>query len=186
MKTIPAGLLTLLALPLLLLPMASWASDDDPLKCTSLSPRITSIAFTDGHTTPYDSQGAGGAPEGFDPVPLGITTINIPGGTTSCLVAELSVHSLTAFGIGDQLAVYQVRVDGNPMIGHTTWCSTSGGVNFPCLTMDNSSPVGIASHAYRLYYAGCSRQYRTIDVRFAGCCRGLGAYTGGILTLHHR
>jgi len=189
MKTKSLRIVGLLAISILLVPAVVWAStvaqasDDPPQLCTNLVTKITSVAATDGHTTPYDSQGAGGAPEGFDPMPLLETDVTIGGRTPSCLVAQLSAHSFTGYGFGDQFAVYQVNVDGLPMIGHTTGCSTSGGVNFACLLFDNTN--GAAGHSYH-FYIPINPGTHHVEVLYAGCCNGLGAYTAGILTLYHK
>jgi hypothetical protein len=159
------------------------AGEDSPLSCSSLVTKITSAQDTDGHLTPYDSQGAGGALEGFDPTPLIETDVTIGGRTPSCLVAQFSAHHFTGGGFGDQFAMYQVNVDGLPMIGHTTACSTSQGVNFNCLLFDNTN--GAAGNSYH-FYIPINPGTHNVEVLYAGCCSGLGAYTGGILTLYHK
>ena len=155
--------------------------------CSGPAPRVTIVSDTDGHTTPYDVAGANGAPAGFDPTPLLSTTVNVGGTMPSCMTAELSVHTLTAFGIGDRQAVFEVTVDGVPMIGHTTWCVNNMGVNVPCVAFDNNSSgtTDISAHGYTLY-ASVAPGARRVEVRYAGCCTGLGAYSAGQLVLHHR
>jgi hypothetical protein len=179
-------LLGLVVLSGLVFASTAWASHNQST-CSNRSTLTTTVSDADGHTTTYDSQGAGGAPEGFDPVPLLSTTVTVSGRTPSCLVAHLSVHSLTAFGIGDKYAVYQVLVDGVPMIGHSTWCSTSTGINFACVVMDNNTDgsTDITAHSYHFYAVVTPGTHR-VEVFYAGCCSGLGAYSGGLLTLHHR
>jgi hypothetical protein len=174
-----AGLVVLFLSPLVTLAQPQGSR----LTCETQSRYNTLVADTDGKLTPYDTSGANGAPQGFDPTPIITATVDVHGRQPSCLVAHFSVHRLTAYGYGDDYAAFQVAVDGNPMYGHTTWCGYNG-VNFSCLLAPEAHEIGM--HSYDLFLPVSPGEH-VVEVRAAGCCNGLGAYVGGsTLIIEHQ
>jgi hypothetical protein len=141
---------------------------------------VDTVVDTDGYTTKYDL-----ATDGYDPQPLLIRRFYTDP-KSSCVMAQLSVHTLTGWGYGDDFAAFQVVVDGLPMYGHTTACATNN-VNVPCILADNTS--GVDSHSYHLVLPNVTQGWHTIEVHYAGVDTNgspSGAYVGGsILTIHH-
>jgi hypothetical protein len=165
-------------------PLASLAQQEGlRLTCEIQSRYTTLVADTDGKLTLYDTSGANGAPQGFDPMPIITATVDVNGRQPSCLVAHFSVHRLTAYGYGDDYAAFQVTVDGQPMYGHTTWCGYNG-VNFSCLLAPEVQAISM--HSYDLFLPVSPGEH-LVEVRTAGCCNGLGAYVGAAtLTIEHQ
>jgi hypothetical protein len=155
-------------------------ASDKQITCTSAAGKVTAVADTDGHTTHYDLQGANGAPKGWEPSRLLYTTVNV--GEGGCLIAHFSSHRAVGYGFGDTYTIFQVRVDGVPMIGHTTACS-DGAVFVNCLLAPQTADISMHSYdLFRPVQAGLHR----VEVLYAGCCNGKGAYVGGsVLTLEH-
>jgi hypothetical protein len=179
-----ASFLTAAALAVVLGVVPFAHASDGQTVCRGSAGRVSVVSDADGHQTIYDSQGGGGAPQGFDPQPLLTTTVTVGGNAPSCLVAHFSVHTLVGNGVGDELAAFEVTVDGVPMIGHTSWCSDGEASNFACVVANHDD--AIAMHSYDFFAAGVTPGKHKVEVRYAGCCNGLGAYVGGAtLTLEH-
>lgn len=161
--------------------LAASAYAGGPLHCDMDAVTIDSVVDSDGYQTSYDL-----ATMGYDPTPLLSKSFKVGSGS-SCVVAQISIHTLSGWGFGDEFAALKVTLDGNPMYGHITGCSTNG-VNVPCILLDNNARSG--SHSYHLVYPGVQPGEHRIDVWWAGVDNNGspgGAYVGGAtLSVHHQ
>jgi len=170
------------ALACLLTPALSWGLGQTT--CESPVTKTFTVFDTDGYTTPNDVNH-----DGWEPHPLLYSAFyvdDIDGVPETCVVATFSSHSAHAFGFGDADVAYQVRLDGQAMYGHTTFCS-SNGTFFPCIVMNNNTDPSapIAGHSYH-FVQSVTPGWHRIEVYYTGCCNGGGAYVGGsILTVQH-
>lgn len=166
---------------MLALALAATAHAGAPMDCDQDASMIDSVVDADGYVTKYDLSSMG-----YDPKPLLTKTFKVQSGS-SCVMAQVSLHTLTGWGYGDEFAAIKVTIDGLPMFGETTACATNG-VNVPCILLSNTS--GSDSHSYHLVYPGIKEGEHTIEVWYAGVdTDGVpeGAYVGGsLLSVHHQ
>jgi hypothetical protein len=180
MKGITGFSLSLLAVPLLL-PLAAQAQSAvasaalaAPAACEGPVGHMKSVALPGPAATNVNYAGTNGQ---LEPVPLLSTSITVPGGNglfarPSCLQAQLSAMAAPI----DNWVVFQVRVDGVPMIGHPA----SGPNTIPVPVV--STPDD-ANHTYPYerpvsytFYSEVSPGTHTVDVLWGTCC---SANTGG-------
>ena len=165
----------------LLLPASSRAGSAFPCANTSAT-KITTIVDTDGYVTMNDMNQTG-----FTSLLTGSFDVT-SASPFSCIVAQLSAHSLTALTYGDDYVAFQVLVDNQPMWGHLSGCQGPNGTSFHCLLAANNTDgkTMVDSHSYGFVLPNITPGLHRIEVRYAGCCSGKGAYVGGtVLTVHH-
>jgi hypothetical protein len=177
----------------LILPAAGRASDKQ-WTCSSPVTTTFTVLDTDGHMTKRDV-----GVDGWEPVPLleaSFEVKDVDANEPTCVVAQLSSSSFNGINpwTGDLLGqgvAYQVRLDGDPMYGHTTACGDGMGGFFACIIMDNNQDpsVRLAGHSYH-FVMPVRPGWHRIQVFYAGCCGSPGApegaYVGGtLLSVQH-
>lgn len=179
MKGITGFSLSLLAVPLLAVqaqaqPAVASATLAAPAACEGGVGHIKSVALPGPAATNVNYSGTNGQ---LDPVPLLSTSITVPGGNglfarPSCVQAQFSAMAAPL----DNGVVFQVRVDGVPMVGHPA--SGPNSIAVPVVSTPND-----ANHTYPFermvsygFYAEVSPGTHTVDVLWGTCC---SANTGG-------
>jgi hypothetical protein len=174
----------------LALSLVSSALAGAPTYCDLYARHISSVVDTDGYQTTYDLEH-----DGYDPVPLLARAVYVS--SESCVMAEVSLHTFGPYGrplLGDEYAAIKVTIDGNPMYGHITGCTTMG-VNVPCITLEaqNDGVTPTNSHSYHLVMPGVTEGWHRVEVFYAGLDNpdtmesNIGAYVGGsVLTVFHQ
>jgi len=136
----------------------------------------TSVAGEPYNTTTVDFM----ATSGFDPVPLLSTTVNVSGGAGSCLVVHFSAMPTASSTNVDDYVLFQVTVDGVPMIGHFPEPFL-----IPNPAVAVTPDVDTEMSAYN-FFAPVTGGSHTVEVHFAGCCGGGGATVfAPVLTLEY-
>jgi hypothetical protein len=174
----------------LALSLVSGALAGAPIQCDLFARNISSVVDSDGYQTAYDLEH-----DGYDPKPLLAKPIYVS--AESCVVAEVSLHTFGPYGrppLGDEYAAIKVTLDGNPMYGHITGCTTLG-VNVPCLTLEsqNDGVTPSNAHSYHLVMPNVTPGWHRVEVFYAGLDNpdtvdsDIGAYVGGsVLTVFHQ
>jgi len=145
--------------------------------CTSKGQSRTSVAGEPFNTTTVDFM----ATSGFDPVPLLSTTVDVSGAAGSCLVAHFSAMPTASSTNVDDYVLFQVTVDGVPMMGHFPEPFL-----IPNPAVAVTPDVDTEMSAYN-FFATVSGGSHTVEVHFAGCCGGEGATVfAPVLTLEYR
>lgn len=147
------------------------------IECDGAAGRTKSVAAF-GHSTPSSYNTPLDGVGHFDPTPLLSTTVTTtqPG----CLVASFSAVARPL----DNHAVFQVRLDGAPMIGHIPGFV---GVATPVVVdpeeTDQNNLRMVAANVFARVTPGTHR----VDVLYSGCCGGGGANVdSAVLVLHYR
>lgn len=159
MKATITTVLSMVLSLFLLSPSTSHASHDQ-IECSSNAPKVKAVGIQSTHIANVNFSATNG---GFDPVPLLRTTVNLS--QTGCLIAHFSAIPRPT----DNHIVFQVRVDGVPMIGHVPGLF---GTPTPAVSEPNQTdewadvPRMAAYNFFKMVPAGI----HTIEVLYAACC----------------
>jgi hypothetical protein len=150
------------------------------VECESASSRVKGVTFPGVRSTavPYNT-----APTHFDPVPLLATRIEVSGEEPSCLVAHFSTEASPL----DNWVVFQVRVDGVPMRGHTAGLA---GVPVPVVyDPDESTASGPPRMVSYDFFTKVEPGIHLVEVMWAGCCSAVASgatVQSPVLTLEYQ
>ena len=150
------------------------------VECETPSSRVKAVTFNGLRSTavPYNT-----APTHFDPLPLLSTKIEVSGEDASCVIAHFSAEAAPL----DNWVVFQVRLDGVPMRGHTAGLA---GVPVPVVyDPDESGALGPYRMVAYDFFTKVEPGLHIVEVMFAGCCSGVGSgvnVQSPVLTLEYQ